>query len=314
MSRGPWFTAAFKTEVWRRQLGDEVQRLQDHAGGPVLVGRLQRVAHLALCGQRQLAGRCSGTSARPSCGRRPPPPPPRAARSRLPLTALVAPHPRFLSVQQVRQRLAVVDVGGRGQHRVDQLRPAVDADMGLHPEVPLLALGRLAHLQVPLLVLVLGRTGCADDRRIHDGALGDLDTAAVQMLIDCPQHGLAQLVPFEQVPELTHRGLVRHTLHAQINPDEATHRHRVVQGLFHRRIRRVEPQLQKVDPQHPLQGNRRPTARLADLRICGLHRRRQLWPRNNAVHIQQELGSAGRFPVLLSKPVSVVCFITTVLQ
>ncbi len=87
----------------------------------------------------------------------------------------------------------------------------------------------------------------------------------------------------------------------------------VTEGLD-RRIRQVEPQLQKVDPQHPLQRNRRPTARLAHLRIRCLHRRSQRWPQNNVVHIQQELGASGRvvFPYF-SNPVSVVCVIGTVL-
>ena len=40
---------------------------------------------------------------------------------------------------------------------------------------------------------------------------------------------------------------------------------RVVQRLFHRRVRQVEPLLQKINPQHPLQAHRRaPVARPSD--------------------------------------------------
>src|SRR5688572_32079965 len=44
------------------------------------------------------------------------------------------------------------------------------SDMQLHAEVPLLTLAGLVHLGIALLVGVLRRTGCADDRGVHDRA------------------------------------------------------------------------------------------------------------------------------------------------
>lgn len=44
-----------------------------------------------------------------------------------------------------------------GDHRVDQTRTGVRADMHLHAEVPLVALLGLMHFRVALAVLILGR-------------------------------------------------------------------------------------------------------------------------------------------------------------
>ena len=49
-----------------------------------------------------------------------------------------------------------------------------------------------------------------------------------------------------------HRGFVGHRLVAEIDSDKAAHRLRIIDRLFHRQIRQIEPVLQKVDPQHPL--------------------------------------------------------------
>src|SRR6516164_7123517 len=67
----------------------------------------------------------------------------------------------------------------------------------------------------------------------------------------------AQIVGLQQMAEAAHRGLVRHWLAAEINADEIAHRQRIVECLFHRRIRQVEPLLQEIDAQHPLHPDRR---------------------------------------------------------
>jgi hypothetical protein len=217
----------------------------------------------------------------------------------LTVIALVTPDPRLLAVQQIRQRFAVGHVGGRYQDRMDQLRATVDADVRLHPEVPLRALRCLVHLRISPAVLVLRRARRADDRRIHNRALGDLDAAAMQMLVHRRQQHLAELVPFQQVSKLAHRGLIRRPFDPQINADETAHRDRVVQRFLNRRIRQVEPQLQEVDPQHPLQRDRRSATALAHLRVRRLHRRRQFRPRNDLVHVREKLRAARGLPVLL---------------
>jgi len=51
----------------------------------------------------------------------------------------VAPHAPLTTVQQLGQCLAVVDIRRRGRHGVNELALAIDPEMGLHPEIPLLA-------------------------------------------------------------------------------------------------------------------------------------------------------------------------------
>ena len=52
----------------------------------------------------------------------------------------------LVGLQQVGQYRAVGDIGRRSHHRVDQFGAAVDPEMRLHPEIPLVALLRLMHL------------------------------------------------------------------------------------------------------------------------------------------------------------------------
>ena len=66
----------------------------------------------------------------------------------------VTPHSGFFPVEQVRQHLRIVHVGWRRDHRVNELGAAVHADVGLHPEVPLVALAGLVHVRVAFLLFV----------------------------------------------------------------------------------------------------------------------------------------------------------------
>jgi len=68
---------------------------------------------------------------------------------------------------------------------------------------------------------------------------------------------LAQMVRLEQVPKAAHRRLVGHRLAAEIDVDKAPHCRRIVKRLFHRRVRQIEPLLQEIDAQHPLDPDRR---------------------------------------------------------
>src|SRR6516162_4232981 len=67
----------------------------------------------------------------------------------------------------------------------------------------------------------------------------------------------AQIVLFEQMAEAAYRGLVGHRLAAEVDPDKPPHRRRIVKRLLHRRVRQVEPLLQKIDAPHPLDPDRR---------------------------------------------------------
>src|SRR5207247_5616518 len=107
----------------------------------------------------------------------------------------------------------------------------------------------------------------------------------------------AHFVFFQQVPELAHRGLVRHRLTAQINAHELPHHPRVVQRLFYRRVRQVEPLLQKVNPQHALYSHRWPP--VPRLGIMRRHQRAQLAPRHHLLHLLQKYRSPPLPSVLL---------------
>src|SRR4051794_27362757 len=72
---------------------------------------------------------------------------------------------------QQRRRLSNVGfVGSRALDRMHQSRGNIDADMRLHPEVPLIALLGLMHLRVTALLLVLGRGRSGNDGGIDDRA------------------------------------------------------------------------------------------------------------------------------------------------
>jgi hypothetical protein len=67
------------------------------------------------------------------------------------------------------------------------------------------------------------------------------------------------------VTKAAHRGLVRHRLAPEIDPDKAPQRQRIVQRLLYRWVRQLEPLLQEIEAQHPLHPDRR--AAVARLRI-----------------------------------------------
>src|SRR5271169_3477034 len=83
---------------------------------------------------------------------------------------LIAPNAGLLAVQEIRQKMTVGDIGRSRRRRMDDLRFAVDADMRLHPEEPLIALARLTHLGIARLIRVLRRGWRVDDCRIDDRA------------------------------------------------------------------------------------------------------------------------------------------------
>src|SRR5437660_9942639 len=131
---------------------------------------------------------------------------------RLSAIRLIAPHSRFFAVQQIGQHRRIGYVGRRRHRRVDDLRLAIYSHVRLHPEVPLFALLRLVHLRIALLLPVLGRSGCLQDGRVHDRARRDSHPLRLQVQVHLPQDLFPQLVFFQQVPELAHRGFVRHRL------------------------------------------------------------------------------------------------------
>jgi hypothetical protein len=93
---------------------------------------------------------------------------------------------------------------------VDQLAAAVDPEMRLHPEVPLVPLLGLMHLGIAGLVGILSRGRRIDDRRIDNRAGGYLQPLRGQVPLHLVEQPPAQIVLFEQVTEAAHRRLIRH--------------------------------------------------------------------------------------------------------
>jgi len=165
----------------------------------------------------------------------------------------IAPNTGFFAMQQIRQHLAVMNIGRRGGHRVNQCRLAVHTNVRLHAEVPLVALFRRVHLRVLFLVPVLGRTRCTDVSGIHNGALAHFQAVCFKVFANQLKQLFTQVMGFQKVPEFENRRLVRRRLFARIGAGKKAHCTGVVQGFFHGRIGEIEPVLKKMDPQHALQ-------------------------------------------------------------
>src|SRR5215470_10414861 len=97
--------------------------------------------------------------------------------------------------------------------------------------------------------------------------------------------------------EAAHRRLVRHRLTAEINPDKNPHRLRIVKRLFDRRVRQIEPLLQEIDAQHPLDTDRR--SAVTGLGIEWLDQLAQRRPRHNPLHLGQKRCPPRRLGVAL---------------
>ena len=202
---------------------------------------------------------------------------------RLSTVGRIAPDTGFFPVQQVGQHLAVMDIGRCGGNRVNQFRLAVHADMCLHAEVPLVALLRRVHLRVPFLLPVFGRTRRADDGGIHNRAPVYLQAVFLQVFANQLKQLLAQVVGFQQVAELENRRLVRRRLFTKVDTRKVAHRAGVVQGFFHGWVGKVEPVLEKVDPEHALQANG-PAAGSLGPGVEGLDDGAKFLPRDNPIH------------------------------
>lgn len=109
----------------------------------------------------------------------------------LPTIGRVAPLAGLLSMQQVRQHLAVMYICRRGRDRMNQLGPAVYSNMGLHAEVPPVALLRPMHLGILFLCAILHQTGRTDDGGIHDGPAAHLEALLRQILSNSRKESLA---------------------------------------------------------------------------------------------------------------------------
>ena len=113
-------------------------------------------------------------------------------------------------MQQFTQDGSIVNVCGCRNKRMDDLARTVDANMRLHPEVPLVALLGLMHLRIPLFRFVLSRAWRGNNRRINDRTSGDFHAALAQVRVDFVEELLPEAMPLQEMAELADRRLVRY--------------------------------------------------------------------------------------------------------
>ena len=142
---------------------------------------------------------------------------------------------------------------------MDQLGLTIDTNMALHAKVPFIAFVRLVHLRVTLALFVFGRSWRINDGRTHNRASTDLQT-----VVSSGAGSLPKSMP-------TNCRMAHESYNASSN----------------RGIGKVEPVLQKMNTQHPLQSNRRAACTLS-LRIERLDYFAQIAPRYDLIHLQQK--------------------------
>ena len=127
---------------------------------------------------------------------------------------------------------------------------AFGAHMGLHAEIPGVALLRAFHLGVPLAFLVLRRRWRMNDPGIHNRAFTDDHVPPGQITLRLLRQGLRETMPLQKVPELAGRRLVRHPV--DVHPRDTAYRFHVIQTVLHTLIAQPIPLPHEVDPQYHL--------------------------------------------------------------
>src|SRR5438876_595234 len=160
---------------------------------------------------------------------------------------------------------------------------------------------------LPFLVWCISGSRCCSRFFVDEGACRMVASTIVPVVMrtpwackcrfTVPRICSPSLMFLQQVAKLTSRGFVGHRFMAQINAHELPHHRRVVQRLFHCRVRQVEPLLQKINPQHPLHSYRRTS--ISRLGIVWLNQRAQLAPRDHPFHFFQKYLSSRLFCVPL---------------
>ena len=143
----------------------------------------------------------------------------------------------LVAVQQMLGLRDVRFIRRRADDGVHQSAFGIDANVRLHPEVPLVAFPGLVHVGVTGLGFVLDRRRCGDDRGVGDGAFSHQQPRCGQPGVDGFEQLPGQLVLLQQVPELQHGGGIRRGLSRQINPDKGPQRLAVGDRVFDAFIR-----------------------------------------------------------------------------
>jgi len=84
-------------------------------------------------------------------------------------------------------------------------------------------------------------------RESGDRPGGDLQSIGGKVALHLREQPAAEIMGFEQMAKTAHRGFVGRRLMAEIDPDKPAHRLPIVNRLFHRRVRQVEPVPQKIN-------------------------------------------------------------------
>jgi len=111
-----------------------------------------------------------------------------------PLITGIGQHQLLLAMQQVSHLVQVMLIGGRGNQAVSQATLGIDPYVGLHPEVPLIALLGLMHLGVALLGFVFGRAGSLNDGGIDQRPLLHHDAGLREPMVEGLEELARQLV------------------------------------------------------------------------------------------------------------------------
>ncbi|RML48499.1 hypothetical protein APX70_200144 [Pseudomonas syringae pv. maculicola] len=90
----------------------------------------------------------------------------------------------FVTVQQLANLGDIRHVSGRPYYAVHQPRRGVYTNVGLHPEVPLIAFPGLMHLRITLAFSVLDRGRRGDQGSVDDSAFLEQQPPAGQMLVN----------------------------------------------------------------------------------------------------------------------------------
>ena len=201
------------------------------------------------------------------------------------LVARISKDNLFFTVQQRMPLGDIIDVCGCSDDRMHQTGLRVHPNMGLHAEVPLVALLNLVHLGVTLTGLVLGRARCSNQGGIHHGARLEQQAVSGQLGVDDLQNLWTQRVRFQQMTESQDADPVRNALGAA-DASEVPVEAGLEQGFFGSQVRQAKPLLQAVNAQHQCKVKWR-ASRLGH-RCMRRYKRQQIAPRHDLVHFFEQ--------------------------
>ncbi len=168
------------------------------------------------------------------------------------LVACNAKHHRLLAVQQPMTLLHIIDFSCRCDDALELPRTSTEANVGLRPEVRLIALLGLVRLTAPLYVFVVGRTRRCAQVGLHHGACIEHKAFVSQRAIDGGHNLQHQPEPFKQMTKSQGGALVGRAAYVSAKLGEIAVERCIAQGFFCGQIAHAAPQLREVNAQHLL--------------------------------------------------------------